>query len=106
MRRKANPCKMASALLPFYRDERLYVDLRHELVTLDGQVLTLTQKEYCLLLLLVQHAGQTLPRKTFEMRVWGHVLGAQARTLDIHIRRLRKKLGIYGKQRIEAVRLV
>jgi hypothetical protein len=80
-------------LSPFYRDEHLYVDLRHGLVTLDCSVLTLTNKEYCLLLLLVQHAGETLPRKTLEMRVWGHVLGAQARTLDIHIRRLRKKLG-------------
>jgi DNA-binding response OmpR family regulator len=79
------------------------VDLRHELVTLDGQVLTLTQKEYCLLLLLVRHAGESLPRKTFEMRVWGHVLGTQSRQVDIHIRWLRKKLGIYGKQRIEAV---
>ena len=88
---------------PFYRDEHLYVDLRHGLVTLDCSVLTLTNKEYCLLLLLVQHAGETLPRKTLEMRVWGHVLGAQARTLDIHIRRLRKKLGIYGKQQIKAV---
>ena len=73
-----------------YHDEHLYVDLRHGLVTLDGAVLTLTHKEYCLLLLLVQHAGETLPRKTLEMRVWGHVLGGQARTLDIHIRRLRK----------------
>ena len=56
---------------PFYRDEHLYVDLSHELVTVDGQVLTLTQKEYCLLLLLVRHAGKTLPRTTFEMRSGG-----------------------------------
>ena len=87
--------RLASALSPFYRDEHLYVDLRHELVILDRQVLTLTQKEYCLLLLLVRHAGETLPRKTFDMRVWGHVLSVQSRQVDIHIRWLRKKLGIY-----------
>jgi len=86
-----------------YSDEHLYVDLRRELVTLDRQVLALTHKEYCLLLLLVQHSGETLSRETLEMKVWGHVLRARARTLDIHIRRLRKKLGIYGKRRIEAV---
>ena len=79
----------------FYCDEHLLVDFRHELVALDGQVLTLTQKEYCLLRLLVRHAGETLPRKTFDMRVWGHVLSVQSRQVDIHIRWLRKKLGIY-----------
>src|SRR6516165_1179006 len=47
-----------------YSDEHLYVDLRRELVTLDHQVLALTHKEYCLLLLLVQHAGETLSRET------------------------------------------
>ena len=77
--------------------------LRHELVMLDSQVLPLTRNGYCLLVLLVQHTGEILPRKTLEIQVWGNVLGAQARTLDIHIRRLRKKLRIYGKQRIEAV---
>jgi len=86
-----------------YRDEHLYVDLRRELVTLDCQALNLTHKEYCVLLLLVQHAGETLRRETLEMKVWGHVLSAEARTLEIHIRRLRKKLGIYGKQRIEVI---
>src|SRR5262249_6240501 len=80
-----------------------YVDLRHELVMLDSQVVSLTHKEYCLLLLLVQHAGEVVTRKTLEMRVWGHVLRAQSRTVEIHIRRLQKKLGIYGKQRIEAI---
>jgi DNA-binding response OmpR family regulator len=38
-----------------YHDEHLYVDLRHELVRLDRQILTLTRKEYCLLALMVQH---------------------------------------------------
>ena len=86
-----------------YNDGHLYVDLRHELVMLDSQVVPLTHKEYCLLLLLVQHAGEVVTRKTVEMRVWGHVLRAQSSTVEVHIRRLRKKLGIYGKKRIEVV---
>ena len=47
-----------------YNDGHLYVDLRHELVMLDRQVVPLTHKEYCLLLLLVQHAGEVVTRNT------------------------------------------
>jgi DNA-binding response OmpR family regulator len=85
-----------------YHDEHLYVDLRRELVAVDGTVVKLSQKEYCLLLLLVQHAGEVVARVTIEKQVWAHVLGANGRTVDMHIGRLRKKLGIYGK-RIEVV---
>jgi two-component system alkaline phosphatase synthesis response regulator PhoP len=82
-----------------YRDEHLYVDLRRELVALDSQILPLTQKEYCLLLLLVQHPGEALPRATLEKQ-----LSAGSRMLDAYVRGLRGKLGIYGEQYIETVR--
>jgi two-component system, OmpR family, alkaline phosphatase synthesis response regulator PhoP len=86
-----------------YRDEHLFVDLRQELVTLDSQILNLTSKEYCLLVLLVQHAGEAIPRDTLAMQVWGHALSSRSRTVDSYIRELRRKLGIYGKQYIETV---
>ena len=77
------------------------MDLRYELVMLDNQVLPLTRKEYCLLLLLVQHAGEAVPRKTLLMQVWGHVPEMCARAVNVHVQRLRRKLGIYGDQYIE-----
>ena len=46
---------------PFYRDEHLLVDLHQQLVILDGHTLTLTHKEYRLLMLLVQHTKELCP---------------------------------------------
>jgi two-component system, OmpR family, alkaline phosphatase synthesis response regulator PhoP len=88
---------------PFYRDEHLFVDLRDRVVTLDNETVRLTRKEYRLLALLAQHVGEAVPRPILLMRIRGHVPELSLRRVDIHIRRLRKKLGIYGKQRIEAV---
>ena len=87
---------------PFYRDEHLFVDLRHKLAILDSQALILTRKEYCLLALLVQRAGEVVPRKILLTQVWGYVPKTRTRTLDVHIGRLRKKLGHEGC-RIETV---
>lgn len=86
-----------------YHDQHLYVDLRYELVILDGRTLALTRKEYCLLVLLVQHTGEALPRETLSIQVWGHLISARSRTVDIHVRGLRRKLGAYGRQHIETV---
>ena len=86
-----------------YHDEHLYIDLRHELVSLDRQTLTLTRKEYCLLALMVQHAGKIVPRATFLMQIWGYVPETRTRTVDMHVDQLRKKLGPYADQYIETV---
>ena len=86
-----------------YHDEHLYVDLRHELVSLDRQMLPLTRKEYSLLALMVQHAGKIVPRATFMMQVWGYVPETRTRTVDMHIDQLRKKLEPYADQYIETV---
>jgi DNA-binding response OmpR family regulator len=86
-----------------YHDEHLYVDLRHELVTLDRQTLPLSRKEYCLLALMVQRAGKVVPRSTFLMHVWGYVPETRTRTVDMHMDQLRKKLEPYADQYIETV---
>jgi len=86
-----------------YHDQYLYVDLRYELVIFDGHTLTLSRKEYCLLVLLVQHAEEALSRETLSMQVWGRRLSARSRTVDTHVRVLRRKLGPYGEQHIETV---
>lgn len=87
----------------FYRDEHLYLDFHQQTATLDNQRITLTRKEYDLLALLVGHAGEIIPRDALLMRVWGYGAEIRTRTLDVHIRRLRKKLGGYADQYIETI---
>lgn len=86
-----------------YRDEHLYVDFPQQVATLDSARITLTRKEYDLLALLVRHAGEIIPREALLMRIWGYGAEIRTRTLDVHIRRLRKKLGVYADQYIETI---
>jgi DNA-binding response OmpR family regulator len=86
-----------------YGDEHLAVDFAQQVVALDSERLTLTRKEYELLALLVQHAGEIIPREALLMQVWGYSSEIRTRTLDVHIRRLRKKLGGFAGQYIETI---
>ncbi|HEX3747346.1 MAG TPA: helix-turn-helix domain-containing protein [Bryobacteraceae bacterium] len=63
----------------------------------------LTRKEYDLLSLLVRHAGEIIPREALLMQVWGYGGDIRTRTLDVHVRRLRKKLGGYADHYIETI---
>jgi len=65
--------------------------------------MVLTRKEYELLSLLVQNAGEIIPREALLWRIWGYSTQIRTRTLDVHIRRLRKKLGTYSDQYIETI---
>ena len=89
--------------IPPYRDEHLAIDFDQQNAVLDGERMTLTRKEYDLLALLVQHAGEIIPRDALLMRVWGYGADIRTRTLDVHVRRLRKKLGTYADQYIETI---
>ena len=86
-----------------YQDAHLEINLSDKFAVLDSRRLKLTRKEYQLLALLVENAGELVPREVLLMRVWGYGDGIQTRTLDVHIRRLRKQLGSYSKQYIETV---
>src|SRR5580765_797239 len=86
-----------------YLDEHLSVDFDQQRVALDSERMTLTRKEYDLLALLVQHAGEIIPREALLMQVWGYGADIRTRTLDVHVRRLRKKLGGYADQYIETI---
>jgi Transcriptional regulatory protein, C terminal len=55
---------------PSYRDEHLFVDLRDRVVIVDSETVTLTRMQYRLLALLVEHAGEVVPRATIMMQVW------------------------------------
>jgi DNA-binding response OmpR family regulator len=86
-----------------YRDEHLAMDFTQQAVMLDSERVVLTRKEYELLSLLVQHAGEIIPRDALLMQVWGYSTEIRTRTLDVHVRRLRKKLGGYADQYIETI---
>src|ERR1044071_5388025 len=86
-----------------YRDEHLAIDFDQQSALLDSQRMTLTRKEYDLLAHLVQHAGEIIPREALLMRVWSYGSEIRTRTLDVHVRRLRKKLGGYADQYIETI---
>lgn len=86
-----------------YRDEHLTMDFAQQSATLDAERMILTRKEYDLLALLVQHAGEIIPREALLMQVWGYGADIRTRTLDVHVRRLRKKLGGYADQYIETI---
>jgi DNA-binding response OmpR family regulator len=88
---------------PPYADQHLAVNFREQVVLLDGQPVKLRKKEYALLALLVEFAGQVVPRETLLLRVWGYTNAVRTRTLDVHIRRLRSKLKPYADRYIETV---
>ena len=94
---------LASALQVRYQDAHLAIDVADKVALLDSSLLPLTRKEYELLLLLVENAGEVVPREDILMRVWGYGSGIRTRTLDVHIRRLRKRLGSYSAQYIETI---
>lgn len=74
-------------------------------VTLKDKRITLTYKEFELLRLFMVHPGTAFTREQIFSAVWGEDFMGETRTLDMHIRTLRQKLGEYGK-RIETVRSV
>ena len=86
-----------------YQDAHIEVDYVRKSASLDTHRLILTRKEYELLALMVQNAGEIIPRQVLLMRVWGYSHEIRTRTLDVHVRRLRKKLGSYSEQYIETI---
>ncbi|MHB1584567.1 MAG: winged helix-turn-helix domain-containing protein [Acidimicrobiales bacterium] len=71
-----------------------------------GRVLDLTYMEYELLRFLAEHPGKVFTRETLLSRVWGYEYYGGARTVDVHVRRLRAKLGEEHAHLIQTVRSV
>ena len=68
---------------------------KHEVFS-DGMKVNLTLKEYEMLLLLVKHKGEVFSRETLLQKIWGYDFQGESRTVDVHIRTLRSKLGKCG----------
>jgi two-component system, OmpR family, alkaline phosphatase synthesis response regulator PhoP len=86
-----------------YQDQHLDLDFEHKIAFLDSKPLALTRKEYDLLALLIQNAGEVVNREALLLRIWGYSNQIRTRTLDVHIRRLRRKLGAYSNVYIETI---
>ena len=86
-----------------YRAGTLELNAVRHTVTAAGQPVTLTRKEYDLLRLLLQNPGMVFTRDQLLDRVWGYAFNGENRTVDVHIRTLRQKLGDAGEC-VETVR--
>jgi len=81
----------------------LLIDLAAHEVTVDGRAVELTHQEFALLRFLAQNRGRVFSRDQLLNRVWGVDYYGGSRTVDIHVRRLRMKLGA-GSSPIQTVR--
>jgi len=79
-----------------YQIGPLFVSPEQHIVRVDGENVTLTNKEFELLCLLFDNQGIVLTRQVLMDRVWGFEAERENRTLDVHIRTLRVKLGAAG----------
>ncbi|MEK6334152.1 MAG: response regulator transcription factor [Acidobacteriota bacterium] len=79
-----------------YDDGRLTIDFTNVLATCDSAPVKLTNKEFRLLAALAKKHGRVVTRQQLLDEVWGYTYYGDARTLDVHIRRLRQKLGGCG----------
>ena len=97
--RRSQPKQTASLL----KMDGLTLDESQHTVTIDGQRVVLTYKEYELLRLFLSHPGMAFSREQLLQTVWNTDYAVETRTVDMHIRTLRQKLGEYGRY-IETIR--
>lgn len=74
------------------------IDLAARILRIDGKVVSLTPKEYDLLTFLIENQGIALSREKIISTVWGYDYYGDDRTLDTHIKLLRKNLGPYSNR--------
>ena len=78
-----------------YNDGRLQILSGPGVVMLDGRAIRLTPMEYSLLCQFAANAWQPVYRHDALRHLWGYPPGLGSRTVDVHVRRLRMKLGDY-----------
>ena len=97
--RRSQPKQAPSSL----KLKGLTLDESQHTVTIDGERVVLTYKEYELLRLFLSHPGMAFSREQLLQTVWNTDYAVETRTVDMHIRTLRQKLGDYGRY-IETIR--
>lgn len=88
----------------FISIDGMTINLATYQVTVSGEPVDFTYLEYALLAFLVTHPGRTYSRDALLRRVWGFDYFGGSRTVDVHVRRVRAKLGPELAQRLETVR--
>lgn len=84
--------------------DNMVINLATYQVSVAGNPIDFTYLEYALLSFLVRHPGHTFSRDALLQRVWGFDYYGGSRTVDVHVRRIRAKLGPELSQRLETVR--
>ena len=72
----------------------LELDAEQKTVSMNGQICHLTPQEFLLLLRLIEEKNKTVSRAELLQSAWGYESMGDTRTVDVHIQRLRKKLGV------------
>lgn len=93
-----------SSTSDFIAVDTMTINLATYQVKVAGEPVDLTYLEYALLAFLVTHPGRTYSRDALLRRVWGFDYYGGSRTVDVHVRRIRAKLGPELAQRLETVR--
>ncbi|MHB1046524.1 MAG: response regulator transcription factor [Thermoanaerobaculia bacterium] len=76
-----------------FDDGKVRVDRARHLVERGGKAVHLTKKEFDLLWLLIRSGGRVVSRETILSRLWDYAADVETRTVDVHVRSIRKKLG-------------
>ncbi len=76
----------------------LKLDLKKYTFKVNDEVINLTPKEFALLSILMNHPGQVFSRDKLLKEIWGYDYHGDTRTVDVHVRRLRKKIKEYSEQ--------
>ena len=93
---KTGPAKGGASKDDAFIHEGLKIEYAKKMVMADGEEISLTKKEYEILLLLTKFPGKIYSREDILQLVWKEESYVLERTVDVHIARLRKKIGRYG----------
>ena len=100
--RRRQPGEAAASPMNVYKGEHLVADFDAVAISVDGSPIRLTRREFELLKFLVENRNRVLSRDRLLERVWGYERFIETRSVDVHVGRLRAKLGPAGQQ-IETV---
>lgn len=95
-----NPAQPAA---DFLQNGPLIIRMAERIVTLDGQEVHLTPKEFDLLYLMASNLEHVFPREALLEKIWGYDYFGDTRTVDMHIQRIRKKIDVEPHKFIQTV---
>lgn len=77
--------------------DEIQVDIQRHTVTKDGEEVTLTPKQFDVLVFLMKHVDLAVSRDQLLSAVWEYEFEGESRTVDIHVQQVRKKMGLQGR---------